>query len=69
MILLFMCIWFIRIILNRMDRFNDTLKICIYYEWSFQLFMEINKFEWDRFAKKQIKMIDYLKEIHNAKKL
>ena len=31
--------------------------------------MEINKFEWDRFAKKQIKMIDYLKEIHNAKKL
>ena len=31
--------------------------------------MEINKFEWDRFAKKQIKMIDYLKEIHNVKKL
>ena len=31
--------------------------------------MEINKFEWDRFAKKQIKMIDYLKDIHNAKKL
>ena len=39
-----------------------------YYRQSITI-MEKNKLKWHQLAEKQIKMIDYLKELHNVKKL